>query len=67
MKRSEPELLLDAKTLVEKHALGGIGQPGMLEDVRDLLSELHGIGSSACEEAARRVSRAFSVVHGGKR
>lgn len=65
MSRCESEALIDAKWLIAQAEERGIGQPGMLGDVVDLLDDLHAIGSPACLEAARRVSRAFAVVKGG--
>lgn len=65
MDRSEPELLLDAQSLIKHAGRSGIGQPGMMEEVRDILVELHRNGSTVCLEAARRVCRRFAVVFGG--
>ena len=65
MERSEPEVLLDAQSLVKAAGKLGIAQPGMMEEVRDLLVDCHRIGSGACLEAARLVSRRFAIVLGG--
>lgn len=65
MSRCESEALIDAKYLIQQAEQKGIGQPGMLGDVVELLNDLHDLGSPACLEAARRVSRAFAVVKGG--
>lgn len=56
--RSEQEVLMDAAALYrlpEKDRK----DPGALAEVREVLSELHDIGSPVCIEAARRLSRRF--------
>ena len=64
--RSEPEALLDAQALVRLAEEYSIAEPGMMEEVRDLLVDLYQIGTPTCLEAARIVSRKFAVVISGK-
>jgi hypothetical protein len=64
--RTEPEVLLDAESLVRAAGKAGLEGPDMIEEVRDILDDCHRIGSAATLAAARIVSRRFCVVLGGR-